>query len=425
MKKIIFLILFIWYSKYSYSQFCNTTPTSMGALTLTSTWQSTAANSGAKRYWTFNATAGCKYDFSSCNSVNTNDTYLRLYSGTNPLTATLIASNDDNGPWCTGNKASLSWTCPTTGAYSILFTNFSCANISSNSVLSYRVICPPLNDNCSGAINIPSLPYVSPLTSNNPSTDDVPTSTSSCGTQGSNLWYTVLGNGNLLTASTCSTLTNFDTEIRVYTGNCSSLNSMTEVVCNDDDASCTSSGFYSTVNWCSQPGITYYISVGYFISGTGYGNFILSVSNGAPCTILPIELIEFEGNNMGEYNQISWVTATETDNDYFTLERSLDGLNWITVNTQSGSGTTSFLHSYSYNDYNYIKGEINYYRLSQTDFNGQRKYFNLIAVTSEKDIKCSDYQYYDLLGKEINIKDAPPGLYLRKCGDKTEKIMKN
>ena len=96
----------------------------------------------AKRYWTFNATAGCIYNFSTCNSVNTNDTYLRLYSGTNPLTAVLLVTADDNGPWCAGTKASFNWTCPTTGAYSILLTNYSCANLSASTILSYRLSFP-------------------------------------------------------------------------------------------------------------------------------------------------------------------------------------------------------------------------------------------------------------------------------------------
>ena len=154
MKKYLLILFSLLSFIVGKSQMCNTTPTSMGALTPTTTWQNVNANSGAKRYWTFNATAGCTYDFSTCNSVNTNDTYLRLYSGTVPTTAVLQTSNDDNGPFCTGNKASLSWVCPTTGAYSILMTNFSCANISSNSILSYRYACLPPFDPCSSISTI-------------------------------------------------------------------------------------------------------------------------------------------------------------------------------------------------------------------------------------------------------------------------------
>lgn len=560
MKKLLLFLFFVLSVLESKSQMCNTTSTNMGAITPTGTWQTVTGTSGAKRFWTFNATAGCTYDFSTCTSLFTNDTYLRLYSGTNPLTAVLQTSNDDNGPFCAGNKASLSWVCPTTGVYSILVTNYSCANLSASTILSYRVSClppynpcltipvitcgvannlvvasgsgiynppvttcgfstpgkeyiysftptitgnyiisqptsfgyidwfyklasagcsgtgwtcidditntnignaninipltagttyyimadpettsggnvvwtlncptPPVgNDNCGNAITIPSLPYTSPITSNNPSTDDVPTSTSSCGTQGSNLWYTVVGDGNQLTATTCNTSTNFDTEIRVYTGSCTTINSMVEVTCNDDDNICSSGGTKSTVTWCSQVGVTYFISVGYFASGAGYGNFVLSVTSGAPCTALPIELVEFSGTNNDSYNNIFWVTATETNNNYFTLERSIDGFNWSLVTTVSGSGTTSTPHLYEYQDYGYIKNVVNYYRLTQTDFNGQKESFDIIAVngSSKKNNNCETYEYYNLLGHTINIEDVPPGLYLRKCGDIIEKIIK-
>ena len=556
----LFLAFIILLPKVGKSQMCNTTPTNMGVLTLTSTWQNTAANSGAKRYWTFNATAGCTYGFSSCNSINTNDTYLRLYSGANPLTAVLQTSNDDNGPWCTGTKASISWVCPTTGVYSILLTNWSCANISSNSILSYRVICSPpynpcltiptincgvltslsvasgngiynppstscgfstpgkeyiysftptvtgnyqisqptsfgyidyfykvasggcsgtgwtcidditnanignasvnialtsgvtyyilldpestvggsvsfsitcpvpvvapANNDCSGAISISSLPYNSGVVSNNNSTDDVPTSTSGCSSQGSNVWYTVVGNGNNLTATTCNSSTNFDTEVRVYTGSCASLNSMVEVTCNDDYSSCASSGLQSSVTWCSLSGTTYYISVGYFASGVGYGNYVLSVTDGVSCSPLPIELISFTGDLMDNNSVLlKWTTETETNNNYFLVEKSLDGINWSHVSKVQGAGNSLYRINYSTIDNSPIIG-VNYYKLTQVDYNGQRESFNIIAVELTIDMKkCSDI-FYDLMGREIDITTASPGIYLQKCDKEYKKIIK-
>ena len=141
LKRILFFLILLIGNNID-AQFCSTTTLSnMGTLTPTGTFQNVTATAGAKRYWTFTATAGCTYDFSTCNSVNTNDTYLRLYQGTTPATAILRAQNDDNGPFCTSNKASLSWLCPTSGTYSILVTNYSCANISSSTILSHRVTC--------------------------------------------------------------------------------------------------------------------------------------------------------------------------------------------------------------------------------------------------------------------------------------------
>lgn len=425
-KRILILLLLISFTNIK-SQFCSqTTLVNMGNITPTGVLQTVTGAASAKRYWTFNATAGCIYTLSTCSSVNSNDTYLRLYFGTNPTSAALVTVNDDNGPICSGTKASIVWNCTTSGAYSILLTNFSCANLSASTNLSYRVVCPvpPINNNCSGAINISSLPYTSPVTSNNLSTDDVPTSISSCGSQGSNIWYTVTGNGNQLTATTCDAATNFDTEIRVYTGSCINLNSMVEVVCNDDDGTCINSTLHSKVTWCSQIGIVYYISVGYFISGQGYGNFILNVTNGTNCISLPVELISFDGYNSKDYNSIFWITATETNNDYFTLERSLDVISWETIDVKKGAGTSHLPTFYEYKDYSYINDTYNYYRLTQTDYDGSKTYSKIIAVSSETKKKCSEYQYYDLLGKEINIDNVPDGIYIRKCDNKIEKIIK-
>jgi len=126
---IIFTLSFL----INKAQFCSTASvTNMGVINPGTTMLSITVSANAKRYWTFSGVAGCTYTFSSCTSINTNDTYLRLYSGTSPLSAVLIASNDDNGPVCTGTKASIVWNCTTSGAYSILLTNYSCANLSSS-----------------------------------------------------------------------------------------------------------------------------------------------------------------------------------------------------------------------------------------------------------------------------------------------------
>ena len=87
MKRLL-AILFTLGFLVTKAQFCSTTGlVNMGVITPTTALQSVAANSGAKRYWTFNAVAGCTYTLSTCTSTNTNDTYLRLYSGTTPSTA--------------------------------------------------------------------------------------------------------------------------------------------------------------------------------------------------------------------------------------------------------------------------------------------------------------------------------------------------
>jgi hypothetical protein len=405
MKQLLVIIFALSFINIK-AQFCSTTGlVNMGAITPTTSMQSVAANSGAKRYWTFNAVAGCTYTLSTCTSTNTNDTYLRLYSGTTPSTAFLVTSNDDNGPVCTGTKASIVWVCPTSGAYSILFTNYSCANISSNSNFTFRRTCaaPSIpNDACANATNISSLPYSSGVLSTSGAVSDVPTSTSGCSTFGSNVWYKVVGNNSQLTASTCNASTNFDTEIRVYTGSCGTLNSMVEVVCNDDDASCTFSTVRSKVTWCSNNGVTYYITVGYYATTAVYGNYVLSVTSGAICSNLPIELTSFEGKSKNRYNDLTWTTATETKNDYYELERSTDGLNWNIVANINGAGTVSTPSFYSFKDYTFVNNTVNYYRLKQVDTDKSFTYSNIIYIDNKVSEQLVDLiKITDVLGRTV------------------------
>jgi hypothetical protein len=104
--------------------------------------------------------------------------------------------------------------------------------------------------------------------------------------------------------------------------------------------------------------------------------FVAEFSNAA---VLPVEWLYFNGEAESDYNKLSWATATETNNDYFTLLRSTDGLTFSEIGRVDGSGTSSMQHDYSFNDMEPAEG-INYYQLKQTDFNGQFKYSQIIAL---------------------------------------------
>jgi hypothetical protein len=94
---------------------------------------------------------------------------------------------------------------------------------------------------------------------------------------------------------------------------------------------------------------------------------------------LPVELTAFEGSQNGTNVLLSWVTQSETNNDYFTLQRSTDGLTFENIGKVSGNGTTSQAHSYTFTDIAPVEGQ-NYYRLVQTDLNGQSKFWQIILV---------------------------------------------
>lgn len=117
--------------------------------------------------------------------------------------------------------------------------------------------------------------------------------------------------------------------------------------------------------------------------------------------LLPIELTYFNGYKVNENNQLIWTTATELNNDFFTLEKTKDGINFETICIVNGNGSTSVSSSYSTYDY-HVEKTINYYRLKQTDYDGISTFSELISIdnrasTSDRKIIHTT----NILGQEI------------------------
>lgn len=94
---------------------------------------------------------------------------------------------------------------------------------------------------------------------------------------------------------------------------------------------------------------------------------------------LPIELLHFSAQPASDEVVVEWSTAAEINNDFFTVERSIDGSSWETLTFINGAGNANYVINYSYTDNNPIDG-VSYYRLKQTDFDGQYEYFAPAAV---------------------------------------------
>ncbi|HEY8936485.1 MAG TPA: T9SS type A sorting domain-containing protein [Cyclobacteriaceae bacterium] len=121
------------------------------------------------------------------------------------------------------------------------------------------------------------------------------------------------------------------------------------------------------------------------ISDTNKNSNDSGMSN-VDCATLPTSLLYFIGyyNKESGEVELKWITASELDNNYFTLERSLDGLTFAAVSNVRGQGTTSGISKYHYTDYaNEIKKNSCYYRLSQTDLDGTKKTLEEIYVQRE------------------------------------------
>ncbi|MEQ8878378.1 MAG: T9SS type A sorting domain-containing protein, partial [Cyclobacteriaceae bacterium] len=187
---------------------------------------------------------------------------------------------------------------------------------------------------------------------------------------------------------------------------------------------------------------------------------LITLGNTDASIPLPIELLEFEVFQEGENVIAKWTTVSELNNDFFTLERSTDGHNWVPINEIDGAGTTNQMKSYQTIDDQPMRG-LTYYRLKQTDFDGQFSYsdvkmieiefidaikiypnpsngiFNVSGVDSDEII----FSVYNILGQQVpfsinedqgiqlDVSNEPAGVYIIKVKDgnftKTMQVIRN
>jgi hypothetical protein len=161
--------------------------------------------------------------------------------------------------------------------------------------------------------------------------------------------------------------------------------------------------------------------------------------------LLPIELPSFTGDCSGGTRVLNWSTATESNNAYFTIEYSTDGVSWQAAGTVAGAGNSSTMRNYSFTDGALRPGTV-YYRLRQTDLDGKSSYSSIISVgncivpgTDKLNIypnpspgqlilsfdgdksKVQSIEVYDVLGERIyysggwqsslDLSDKPSGTY--------------
>lgn len=177
---------------------------------------------------------------------------------------------------------------------------------------------------------------------------------------------------------------------------------------------------------------------------------------------LPIELISFEALVTSQREvKVTWVTASEIDNDFFTVEKSEDGIVWTMVDQIGGAGYSNNVLNYSLVDPTPYS-ELSYYRLKQTDFNGDFSYapIRLINLNKLEDRGISLYpnptsEYltvkgdqealasiavYNMLGQSVsevlqlvsasegnlifNLSELPPGTYSLVAGTTSSLLIK-
>lgn len=125
---------------------------------------------------------------------------------------------------------------------------------------------------------------------------------------------------------------------------------------------------------------------------------------------LPIELLSF--NAMMEADQtvkLTWTTATEINNDYFTLFKSEDGTNWREIGEIEGAGNSNEILHYDFDHHEHIKEE-SYYKLKQTDFDGTYSFSKIIALGRKKGavqkLEIQQNPVHQVLALADNYQDA-------------------
>ena len=153
-----------------------------------------------------------------------------------------------------------------------------------------------------------------------------------------------------------------------------------------------SCGTHSSVNGSSNSDFT--------ITSTNVVGFSWFNFGGGNENPLPVELLYFEGIKNPLFNLLEWSTASEYNSDYFKIEKSVDGENWLNMSTITASGNSTQEIKYSIIDSN-VDPTINYYILKQVDYNGKYKIYGPISVDNTNSFK-KIIKYVNILGQDIN-----------------------
>ncbi len=181
--------------------------------------------------------------------------------------------------------------------------------------------------------------------------------------------------------------------------------------------------------WTSSPSSSISSSVPVSVTPLETTTYTLtSVANGCTFTdqvllevfgVLPVELLSFDVNCVEENSkEISWSTASERNSDYFSIEKSSDGIDWIEINRVEAAGNSTSILQYSLIDSASDENTV-YYRLNQVDNDGKSKLYDAVSAICKEgetirvfpnpttDGKFSlskdvEYEIFDNIGNKIN-----------------------
>ncbi|SFB78732.1 hypothetical protein SAMN05421780_101480 [Flexibacter flexilis DSM 6793] len=100
---------------------------------------------------------------------------------------------------------------------------------------------------------------------------------------------------------------------------------------------------------------------------------------------LPVSLLYFKAQTQKNQTQLVWATASEQNNDYFSIEKSENGKDFTAIGTVHGAGNSQKMLNYQYTDHTPLYQKT-YYRLKQVDFDGASKYSPIAVIANGKDL---------------------------------------
>lgn len=117
---------------------------------------------------------------------------------------------------------------------------------------------------------------------------------------------------------------------------------------------------------------------------------------------LPIELTSFVGRKSGNNNILNWSTQSELNNDFFTIEKTVNGSEFEIVGIENGAGNSNQYLNYSLVDFD-VKKVINYYRLKQTDFDAKYKFSEMISIDNRIESSAKEIvRIINVYGQEVD-----------------------
>ena len=334
-----------------------------------SAWGTASSCNWAGEVIQVNVIDGDAYQFSTCSNYGgtsaSYDTQLTLKDAG----GTILAFNDDFFS-CTGFTSYINWTANYTGVLYVHLNEFNClSNMTCTRVMIYRteVLGPGPCENSTF------------YTSKNMPTFASPSETISCYYAGEYCrWDNAEGSVSYTVLSSRPT-----DWITVRVG---AYNGPVDIV-----------GTSPVIINSATAGVSYYIHVN--VDDLCKVESLcrdVTVERQSP---MPITLLSFEAYHAQDGVIVEWSVLSQVNNDYFNIQKSIDGYEWEDKTTIQGAGNVNTQMSYNWLDTD-PSIDISYYRLKQTDYNGQSETFDPVAVSVSSTEKIVD-KVFNLMGQEV------------------------